>query len=320
MTSTLIDPQNDSLLRRLTVVSHDEDIGARVDDFLAKNFPFLTRSKWQKRIDDGELMVGGRKVKSSYRLRHLDPLDFLHRVHKEPAVNSDVAPFWKRGKLMAFYKPPNLPMHENGPYKRNTFNHIVKSTFGDKWSFVHRLDKETSGIVICGSDPAVRRSISKAWQRGEVRKEYLAICRGEAPEDFWIEEGPIGNLVDSPIRIKKWVVEGGLPCETHFHVLERKEDYTLVKAEPKTGRTNQIRIHLAFRGLPIVGDKLYHDDENVFLEYWEKGSTENVIEQAGHFRLALHASRLSFVHPETKETCYLGYDLPEDLVQLWDSL
>jgi 23S rRNA pseudouridine1911/1915/1917 synthase len=221
---------------------------------------------------------------------------------------------------MAFYKPPNLPMHENGAYRKNTFEHILRENFGKEWAFVHRLDKETSGIVLCGNQAEARRRISISWQNGEVAKEYVAIARGTPSELTWINNMAIGDLEESRIRIKKWVREGGLPSETHFVMMEQKSDHFMVKALPKTGRTNQIRIHLASHGFPIVGDKLYHNDEEVFLEYWEKGATTNVIERVGHSRLCLHASKLSFIHPETGGHCTISCDLPQDMLDLWRSL
>src|SRR5690606_34289634 len=116
----------------------------------------------------------------------------------------------------------------------------------------------------------VREELNRMWRAGEVKKEYLAIAQGTAIEDTWSVDGPIGDLVTSQIRIKKWVVPDGQSALTHFKVEERASEHTLLRAFPVTGRTNQIRIHAAYSGLVLLGDKLFHPDENVFLTYYEQ--------------------------------------------------
>jgi 23S rRNA-/tRNA-specific pseudouridylate synthase len=153
-----------------------------------------------------------------------------------------------------------------------------------------------------------------------MRKEYLAIARGAPAADHWHCAGPIGDLVESEIRIKKWVVTGGLSAATGFQVLGRAGDSCLLKAKPVTGRTNQIRIHAAYAGHVLYGDKLYHPDEAVFLEYFASGQTANVTARTGFSRLCLHATAMEFAHPETGSACRVESALPEDLKGLWASL
>lgn len=221
---------------------------------------------------------------------------------------------------MAVYKPGNLPMHENGPYRRNTFACILAEEIGPEWAAVHRLDKETSGLVLCGATHEVRQELSASLARRVLDKEYLAIAKGFVEEETWHECGPIGDLVESPIRIKKWVVEGGLPAETFFEVLERKGECLLLKAHPKTGRTNQIRIHAAYKGLPLVGDKLYHPDENVFLDWFAGGMNAELVNRTGFRRCLLHAHALTFIHPETETVESIRCPMPEDMASYWQGL
>lgn len=294
--------------------------GLRLDGYLAQNYPFLSRAGWQKRIEGGEVLVRGRTVRPAYRLRTGDQLHFYHPPQVEPEVDTDIYPIWRLGAVMAVYKPPNLPMHENGPYRHNTFSRLVTQELGPEWSAVHRLDRETSGIVLCGATAAVRQRLSLYLAKGQMAKEYLAIARGMAPQSKFREMGAIGDLKESPIRIKKWVVADGQPAETWFEVEAEKSGHVLLRAYPKTGRTNQIRIHAAFNSLPLVGDKLYHPDENVFLEVFEKGVSQHIIDKVGFRRLCLHATRLSFVHPETQQEVVVDCPMPPDMSEFWEQL
>lgn len=294
--------------------------GQRVDGYLSTHFPFYSRATWQKRMKNGLVIIDGSPVKASYRLAEGQLIHIFHPQTDEPDVDRGIYPIWKSGAVMAVYKPGNLPMHENGPYRKNTFANLVNSELGDQWAAVHRLDRETSGIVLCGSSPEVRQVLSMNLAERILEKEYLAIARGVPTLDSWIERGAIGDLLDSEIRIKKWVVDDGQPSETHFKVLDRKGEFTLLQARPKTGRTNQIRIHAAVNQLPLVGDILYHPDEAVFLEWFAKGKTEYVLDEVGFHRCLLHASSLTFKHPETEEYCQVHSPMPDDMKNFWNSL
>lgn len=303
--------------RRLGPPVSEGGEGERVDAYLARCFPFLSRSGWLKRIEDGRLIVSGRTLKKASRLRLGDEI-LLHAPQTaEPAVDRGIRVLWQDGAVMAVYKPGNLPMHENGPYKKNTFTQIVWDELGREWAAVHRLDRETSGIVICGATHDVRSRLASDFQSRRMRKEYLAIARGVPEVPKWIADGPIGDLVASQIRIKKWVVPGGLPALTEFEVEETALGATLLRARPLTGRTNQIRIHAAHAGHILLGDKLYHEDEQVFLEYFEKGLTPDVIRRSGFPRLCLHAAALELTHPETGKVERVECELPYDMAAFW---
>ena len=297
-----------------------QSCGIRLDKFLACHYPFYSRSGWQKKIFAKELLVNTRHVSASYILKRGDQLTFYQPQEKEPEVNRNVSLIWREGGVMAICKPAPLPMHGNGPYRLNTLTHLIHNEFGKEWSCVHRLDLETSGIVLCAANTMNRNRLSEAFFHGQIQKEYLAIVRGVPTLDFWQEHGPIGPLSGSTINIKKWVVPGGLRAETWFSCLKRKNEHSLLKAAPKTGRTNQIRVHAAFKGLPLVGDKLYHPDEAVFQLYFDHGNIPEVAERTGFPRLCLHAAALRFKHPETGTWCEITSPLPEELAKLWDEL
>jgi 23S rRNA pseudouridine1911/1915/1917 synthase len=302
----------------------DNHAGLRADVYLAKNFPFLTRSRWQKRMDDGEVQINHQIIKSNYRLKLNDQVSFYHPATVEPEVDRDIKILWHSGAVMAVFKPGNLPMHENGAYRKNTFAHILSENIGSEWSAVHRLDRETSGIVLCGATNTVRQKMAADFESKKMAKEYQLIVSGLPSKESWHVDGPIGDLVDSKIRIKKWVVEGGLSAQTDFVVEQTKASgdsgFALLRAFPKTGRTNQIRIHAAYSGHWILGDKLYHPNEQVFLDYWEKQeTTEYCIAETLFHRCCLHAASLSFKHPETMKMVRVESELPDDMRSLWES-
>ena len=271
------------------------------------------------------MLINHRPVKSNYKLKLMDVLHFYHPEVDEPEVDTNIQVLWKSGGVMAVFKPGNLPMHENGAYRKNTFAHLLNQKEGTEWSAVHRLDRETSGIVLCGATHKVRQKLADDFEAKKIRKEYQLIVSGSPPEDTWTVDAPLGDLADSKIRIKRWVVEGGLPSVTEFLVEERKEFESgaraLLRAFPKTGRTNQIRIHAAYSGHWIVGDKLYHPDEGVFLDYWEaRGTTPYCVQKTGFHRCLLHAAALEFLHPETGVSCRVEAPLADDMIRFWGDL
>ncbi len=295
--------------------------GMRVDKYLAVRYPFLSRTGWKKKIDDLMVYVNGTILGAAYRVRTGDRIGLHPDYRDEPLVDDAIRLVWEEKGVMAVFKPGNLPMHENGPYRKNTFYTLVHQKFGEEWSAIHRLDRETSGIVLCAATPQLRQKITDAFQERKIKKEYRLIVRGKPARDEWVVEAPIGDIKNGRIRIKRGVVDDGLPAETHFITLEEAthqgQEYALLKALPKTGRTNQIRVHAAWSGFPLVGDKLYHPDERVFLDYYEFGNSASVQERAGFHRHCLHAAGLKFRHPVTKEDVDLFNDLPPDMEDLW---
>lgn len=312
--------EDESSFRPLGRPIAPEKAGERADLYLAQNFPFLSRVGWVKRLNKSEVLVDGSPVDRAYKLRSGQAISFYFPKTVEPEVNRDIYPIWRVGAVMAVFKPAPLPMHENGSYRHNTFAELLKEEVGPEWSAVHRLDRETSGIVLCGATNEVRKQLSFALQDRTLQKEYFAIAHGVPEHDSWIEDGPIGDLQTSEIRIKKWVVPDGLPSETHFHRLESRQGYSLLRARPKTGRTNQIRIHSAYAGHHLVGDRLFYPGEDLWLDWYMNGVTPGIIEKTGHLRCLLHAHALSFRHPENGKTYDVSSPLPDDMQLFWDQL
>lgn len=316
----LKDPKkvDSKLFRKLGKPIAKEQVGQRIDFFLGSNFRFRSRSQWKGYLGLGEVCVNARAVKAAYRLNRDDQIEFFCPAEAEPEIDRNIRSLWQADGMMAVYKPANLPMHEGGLYHNNTFAKLLAETFGSQWSAVHRLDRETSGIVLCAEDANLRNALSAELRKRRMQKTYYAIGLGEAKEDSWIVDAPIGPAKDSAFRFKQAVVIDGLPSYTTFEVLGKKNGLTLLRVFPKTGRTHQIRVHAAYSGLPLVGDKKYHPDESVYLDYLEHGFSDKTKNACLTDRLCLHAAGLRFTHPHKNEICEIECPLPEDFRSIWD--
>ena len=274
----------------------------RIDAYMASKFQFHNRETWRERILNGEVLIEHganrktrekihlNKIKPTYKLKNYDQIWLHHPAEYEPDVIEKIDVVFDDGDLCVFAKPPNMVIHAAGIYGKNTFVNIsAKMGYGD-CAAVHRIDRETSGILACARKSETRSLISEAFRQGNIEKLYIAVTKGKKllPEKFRVTL-PIGEPENSLIRLKLWV-NGKLPqhAETWFSKLATFEDYTMFACLPQTGRTNQIRIHLAAIGQWIVGDKMYHEDEQVFIKFYENGYTDWVHEQTLFPRHMLH--------------------------------
>ena len=302
--------------RRLGAAIDDESSGLRLDEFLAEKFPFFSRTGWQREITRGVVRInGGVARKPSQRLQLGDELCRLHPLDEEPDVDMEMPVLWMDGELAAVFKPAGLPMHEAGHYRRKTVAGVLPEILGPDWCPVHRLDRETSGLLLCARQATVRAVLTEMWTNRQVKKTYFAVTDACPENDSWEVNRPIkADRFDRTNRAE--ISDDGLEAITLFRVLSRSPKGALIEARPLTGRTNQIRVHLAAVGMPIVGDKVYTDNASILETYRKEGNTPRVQEMAGFPRHALHAARLTFTHPITGTEIRLESSLPEDLKAL----
>lgn len=299
----------------------DQDVGLRLDAYLGKYFLFRSRTKWAELIEKGDVLINGKSVwRPSLRLKLGDIVSYYNPIQHEPKVNKAIEILWEKSGIIAVYKPSGLPMHEAGAYRRNTFNEVLKEKVGRDWAAIHRLDRETSGIVLCANTLEARGGLSLGLRQREFKKIYLAIVFNSPTRQSWIVDQPMGEISETLFRTKYWVTPNGYPSETRFEVLAQTKKHALFKVEPKTGRTHQIRIHSAWSGHHLVGDKKYFPDEKIYLHYLENGFDDQVREACLFDRLCLHAHSLTFTHPLTGEDCHVESPMPDDMNQIWNNL
>jgi len=286
--------------------------------FLARHFPFHSRNQWREICRQGHLLVDGRTARGSRRLHAGVRLAVFHPLTAEPPVDERVEFIAQTAGVLAVYKPGNLPMHESGLFRRHTFRALLAQHFGPEWEPVHRLDRETSGVVICGATTDLRRQLSLAFETRAVEKRYTAIVRGDPAWEDLVVDQPMSLEVST--RRPRYVISTlGMNACTEFKVVARTATKTasMIEARPRTGRPNQIRVHALWTGHSLIGDKIYCEDERVFDAYHLWGDTAKVQQLAGFTRHALHAASVVVRHPGTGQDFHAQAPLPADLAELW---
>lgn len=322
--------------------------GLRLDRFLKGRYSRRSREQIQKAIAEGAItvirphaQVG--KLKPSTALLLNDEVQVLSERKPEPEVNFDYRVLYEDPNLFVIEKPSNLPVHPAGRYFFNTLLiHLKTQGFtrplsADREFFlVHRIDKETSGILVLAKEREMCAALTRQFARRETEKRYLAVCNGVIERDDFTVDAAVDNDKRSRLGLKMAVTpesEGGYPALTRVRVLHRKERFTLVECFPKTGRQHQIRVHLDHVGHALVGDKIYGIPDDVSAKHFDRKTSEYFrklrglpaldaqeldfpTELRGRLHLprhALHAAGLRFKHPLSEEWVQFTSDLPDDL-------
>lgn len=299
--------------------------GYRLDRFLKLKFKRLSRNRIHRMIALGrvcDMETDAPYTKNSQRVR-LGQRFMVHRpAPDEPDAVMDYQVLHEDEQLLVIHKPARLAVHPSARYHHHTLTALMRERLGPRhgWEMAHRIDRETSGVLIFGRRGEPARRLKRAFFRRRIDKCYLAIARGRLEGGMDIDV-PLGNDESSRILIKmgrREVEDGGLEAQTRVdpiaHGEYRGEPVTLVRARPRTGRTHQIRIHLALIGHPLLGDKIYGVDEQDFLDVVERGRpVEEFEDRLGLDRHALHAAALRFPHPATGQTVEFCAPWPEQL-------
>jgi 23S rRNA pseudouridine1911/1915/1917 synthase len=178
---------------------------------------------------------------------------------------------------------------------------------------INRLDRETSGLIVVAKNEQAAKTLGKAVLKREIEKEYQAICSGEFKQDHGVIDQPIAVSQTSVVYTKRVVDSMGKPSRTDFAVEKRLRGFTVARLTPRTGRAHQLRVHLAWLGHPIVGDKVYGPDETLYLQFIENGVTNEMLDKLLMPRHALHAERVVFLHPRARERVTFVAPLPDDM-------
>lgn len=306
----------------LNAVIPDELAGARLDQALAQVFPQYSRSRLTQWIREGKVMVDGQAMKpkeavaGGERVRVLaDSMPAEATVAAEP-IPLDIV--YEDEALLVINKPAGLVTHPAagnwaGTLQNALLHHAPELAGVPRAGIVHRLDKETSGLLVVARTLTAHKSLVEQLQARSVSRQYLALVHGPVVAGGTVE----GNIGRHPVDRKRMaVVEGGKPAVTHYRVEARFAHHTLLRVSLETGRTHQIRVHMAHIQHPIVGDPVYGGRSRV-----PAGASETL--QAalrGFRRQALHATRLELEHPVTGEPIAWEAPLPEDMQALVDLL
>jgi 23S rRNA pseudouridine1911/1915/1917 synthase len=314
-----------------------EDVSLRLDAFLGRHLTWRSRSSIQGLVRDGFVLVDlatpdhprgtgepkverrpGRKLRHGTRVVVMIPPEL--RLPAPEAISGELELLYEDEDAIAVDKPPLLPVHPSGRHVNDTLIQRVHARYQESHlerglapRLCHRLDRETSGIVLVAKNPRAHPLLAQQFEDRVVEKEYLAIVQGVPEEDSGTIDAPIGPARASSVRLKMVVAVDGLPCRTDWKLLRSYGDVSLVACRLHTGRQHQIRVHLASIGLPIVGDKLYGLDEEYFKRNADGTLTEEDYEALGLPRHALHHHRLVFTSSVTRESVEVVSPLPADL-------
>ena len=295
--------------------------GRRVDQVAAELFPEHSRSRLGEWLKAGVLRLDGRAARPSERVVGGETLSL--DVVLAPALGDvpeaiDLDILYEDGACLVLNKPPGLTVHPGAGQASGTLLNALlhrEPALANlpRAGLVHRLDKDTSGALVVARTLAAHTALTAALARRELHRQYLAVVQGVVIA---------GDSIDAPIgrhprdRLRKAVREDGRPARTHYRVRERWRDHSLLELRLETGRTHQIRVHLAHIGFPIVGDPLYGGGLKL-----PRGAAEPVREALRGFRRqALHAERLAFASPDAGHAVDARAPLPADLSTLIDVL
>jgi 23S rRNA pseudouridine1911/1915/1917 synthase len=299
--------------------------GVRLDRFIQGRIPRLSRTRAQKIIRTCAYRSDGTRRRPSEIVKPGEVVLLVRERFEEPEVPLHFEVLLDDGAVLAVDKPAGLPMHPTATYHKHTLSHLLRKRYAEGGGYApqiaHRLDRETSGVVLCGRTRSAERTLKMAFESHRVSKTYLAIVRGEIEQDTLRIDLPIAPVSEGLHVLMTLKPEGGLPALTDLRVRARRAGHSLVELFPRTGRQHQLRLHLSAIGHPIVGDKLYGPErEAPFLEYIETGMTAELRCRLGHDRHALHAHSVTFEHPGNGQQTTVTAKLAPDLAQLWGAL
>lgn len=292
------------IIERRFEVSLDH-AGWRLDHYLKQQIPRLSRNKLQAIIEDQLTRDDGRTCKAATAVAAGDVFIIRRPARPEPPCPRHIEILLDEPSFVVIDKPAGLPVHASAKFYFNTLTSVLRERFGDPAPQIcHRLDRETSGALVCAKSRAAAAVIKGAFAAKRVDKTYLAIVTGLPPWETTELDTPLavsGPDDDTELPGVRMIARaGGLPSRTVCEVLERTGRHALVRCKPVTGRQHQIRAHLAHAGFPIVGDKLYGHGDAAFRRFCDEGLTPELADLFELPRQALHAHEVRFPHPDNR--------------------
>lgn len=291
-----------------------EQVSKRIDAYMAEKYEDISRVAIQRLIETGKILVNGKKVKASYKVQVNDKITMEQEKAVEVELKAQDIPveiIYEDRDIIVVNKPKGMVVHPANGNPDGTLVNAIMAICKDSLSgiggeirpgIVHRLDKDTSGILIVAKNDKAHINLSEQIKEHKVKKTYIALVKGIVKENNATINMPIGRSEKD--RKKMAVTKKGKEAITHFKVLKRYDKYTLLEINIETGRTHQIRVHLSQIGYPIVGDEVYSKGKN---EWNIKGQ-------------CLHAKSLDFKHPITNEDMHLEAKIPQYFEKILEEL
>jgi 23S rRNA pseudouridine1911/1915/1917 synthase len=298
--------------------------GDRLDRALAALLPAESRASLQRLIREGRVRVGGRRVRPSYAVRGGERVEVELLQVKPSSIEPESLPIttlYEDGDLLVVDKPAGMSVHPGAGVRRGTLVNALLHHCADlsgiggveRPGIVHRLDKETSGVLVVAKNDMAHRALAAQFKARTIKKTYEALVWGRPRTSSGVIEGPIGRHPSARVRMA--VRPDGRAARTLYHLRATYGPLSLLEVHPETGRTHQIRVHLSFIGHPILGDRLYGGRRPA------PGPDRRLAEVvAAYAGLALHAHRLGFAHPRSGEWREFEAPRPEVLRALLEAL
>ena len=297
------------------------DTGKRLDAYLAEVIDGWSRSRLQRLIENEDVLVNETAAKPSYKIHEGDEIevDLIEvPVARFEPENIPLDVVFEDEYLAVINKPAGMVVHPGAGVQSGTLANAIAYHFEIEQSalstqqsearigIVHRLDKDTSGLIVVAKTDEIHEALSEQFRERKVYKSYVALVHGSPDQNTGIIEAPIGRNKHNRLRMK--VATHGRSALTLWKVRKRYEKFTLLDVEIKTGRTHQIRVHTAYINHPVVGDEIYNEGrDNTVADI----NVRNAIKSLGRF--FLHAEKLSFTHPKTGELLEFQQDMPPEL-------
>lgn len=299
-----------------TYIVDKEKAGIRIDKAIGLMEDTLSRVAIQRLLDEGNILVNGKTTKASYKTKLGDEITIQKKEPKKVDIIAQDIPIevlYEDEDIIVVNKPKGIVVHPANGNPDGTLVNAIMNLCGNSLSgiggeirpgIIHRLDKDTSGVLIVAKNDMAHINISNQIKNRQTKKIYIALVRGVIKENEATVDMPIGRSKKD--RKKMAVTKDGKEAVTHFKVLKRYDNFTLLELKIDTGRTHQIRVHLAEIGYPIVGDYVYSNGKNPF----------NIEGQM------LHAKQIEFVHPRTGKDMKIGAPIPkyfQDIIDICDA-
>ncbi len=301
-------------MKQKLLITNSNYIGLRLDKVLVLELKDRSREFIMRLIDEGEVLVNDKKAKNSYRVKENDEIT----INIPEAKNLDATPqdipldiVYEDDDIIVINKPRDLVVHPSNGHEDGTLVNALLAHCTNlsgingvkRPGIVHRIDKDTTGLLVVAKNDYAHEFLAKQLEDHTLHREYIALVKGVIKEDDGKIIAPIGR--DKYNRQKMAVdVKNGKPAVTHFHVLKRFNQYTLISCVLETGRTHQIRVHMNYIGYPIEGDPVYGPKSHLL---FDKGQL-------------LHAEKLILIHPKTKKKMTFSAPLPKDFQDVIDNL